>query len=145
MKTGMAVAGLLLILSSLASAEVYRWVDDEGRVHFGDRPPPEAGASEVRLRINTYESPGVRSLDEPFHGTRQVVMYSAEWCAVCRKAKRYFRDNGIAFVEYDVEKSEKGRRDFERLGGRGVPVILVGDKRMNGFSAEAFERMYRAR
>lgn len=34
-----AALALLLTVSSLcASAQVYRWVDEKGRVHFGDRP-----------------------------------------------------------------------------------------------------------
>lgn len=45
-------------------------------------------------------------------------------------------------VEYDVEKSSKGKRDFKRLGGTGVPIILVGQKRLNGFSWETFEKLY---
>ena len=44
------------------------------------------------------------------------------------------RKNGIVFTEYDIEKSTKGRRDFESMKGRGVPIILVGDMRMNGFN-----------
>lgn len=139
------LACLALVLSPASGGEIFRWVDEKGGVHFGDRPPAETEAAEVRLRINSYESPDIQALEESFYSAQQVVMYSAAWCGVCRKAKRYFHDNGISFVEYDVEKSEKGRRDFARLGGRGVPIILVGDRRMNGFSAEAFQRMYRAR
>ncbi|CAN0227825.1 unnamed protein product [Chrysoparadoxa australica] len=33
----LAGAGLALF-TGLASAEIYRWVDDQGRVHYGDRP-----------------------------------------------------------------------------------------------------------
>jgi hypothetical protein len=46
------------------------------------------------------------------------------------------------FSEYDVDKSSKGKRDFKKLGGKGVPVILVGKQRMNGFSAGKFEKIY---
>lgn len=31
-------------------AEVYQWTDAEGRVHFGDRPPQEAKARELRIQ-----------------------------------------------------------------------------------------------
>lgn len=34
----------LVAASSVVSAEVYRWVDPEGRVHFSDRPAPAAEA-----------------------------------------------------------------------------------------------------
>jgi len=45
-------------------------------------------------------------------------------------------------VSYDIETSKKGKRDFIKLKARGVPVILVGKKRMNGFDVRKFEAMY---
>ena len=57
-------------------------------------------------------------------------------------AKAYFKANRIPFVEYDVEKSAKGRRDYKRLRAKGVPVIVVGGKRMNGFSRSGFDQLY---
>jgi len=53
------------------------------------------------------------------------------------------RRKGIRFTEYDIEKSSKGKRLYKNLGARGVPVILVGKKRMNGFSEAGFEKIYR--
>ncbi len=40
---------VLLVVSALltltARGEIYRWVDGDGKVHFGDRPPPRASES----------------------------------------------------------------------------------------------------
>ncbi|MGI9290354.1 MAG: glutaredoxin domain-containing protein [Gammaproteobacteria bacterium] len=69
-------------------------------------------------------------------------MYSTEWCGVCKKARNYFTANDIPFKEYDVEKSTKGARDYKKLNARGVPVILVGKSRLNGFSSGKFENLY---
>lgn len=69
-------------------------------------------------------------------------MYSTTWCGVCKKAKRYFNQNGISYTEYDVEKSAKGKSDFKAMNGTGVPIILIGDARMYGFSPARFERLY---
>jgi glutaredoxin len=74
---------------------------------------------------------------------KKVVMYSAPWCAACKGAKRFFREKGIPFREMDIQKSRLARREFDRLNGRGVPLILVGDKRMNGFSPKSFMKLYR--
>ncbi|MGB1221981.1 MAG: glutaredoxin family protein, partial [Alcanivoracaceae bacterium] len=57
-------------------------------------------------------------------------------------ARRYFKQNNIAFTEHDIEKSEKARKAYDRLNARGVPVILYGRERMNGFSVAGFKRMY---
>ena len=71
-----------------------------------------------------------------------VVMYSAVWCGVCKRARQFFKANKIPFNEYDVETSAKGKKDFARLKGRGVPVILIGKKCMNGFDTARFKQFY---
>lgn len=40
---------LLGLLSVSANAGVYRWVDDKGRTHFGDRPPAESNSEPVKV------------------------------------------------------------------------------------------------
>jgi glutaredoxin len=71
--------------------------------------------------------------------TPEVVMYATSWCPYCAKARAYFKESGIAYVEHDVEKSASARSDFKRLGGRAVPLIVVGREKMNGFSEVGFE------
>lgn len=122
---------------------IHRWTDSAGNVHFGDRPPVAADSEIVKLRINTYTSPSIEALEGIFQTDKRVVMYSASWCGVCKKARRYFEAGHIPFTEYDIETSAQGRRDYRRLGARGVPVILVGSQRLNGFAPASFERLYR--
>jgi len=69
----------------------------------------------------------------------QVVMYATDWCGYCARARAYFEENGIAYTELDIDKSHAAHAQFKRLGGRGVPLILVGRERVNGFSELAFE------
>jgi glutaredoxin len=146
---------LLLCVSSLTivggvQAGIYRWVDADGQVQLSDRPPPKGGAEEVRLPpINTYRGVSVEDFrttrsDRPSGGkAKKVLMYSASWCSVCTRARRYFRAEGIPFRELDVDKSRVARRQYERMNAKGVPVILVGGKRMNGFSVKRFLELYR--
>jgi len=71
-----------------------------------------------------------------------VVMYSTSWCGVCKKARRYFNAENIVFKEYDIEKSKRRRREYDQRGGNGVPLIVVGDEQMSGFSKSRFVQMY---
>lgn len=135
-------------LPALTQAEIYKWVDENGNVHFTDQPPIDKKTEQVTIsKINTYTSPRISTLEfTPARvqtARKRVVMYSTSWCGACKRAKQYFNENGINYVEYDVETNEKGKQDFRELGGRGVPVILVGNKRLNGFSASSFEKIYR--
>ena len=43
----------LLLLPALAAAQIYRWTDADGRVHYGQRPP--AGAEQVDVRPQVLE------------------------------------------------------------------------------------------
>jgi len=40
---------LLFLIGGIALAEVYKWVDESGKVHYGDAPPAESGAESVAL------------------------------------------------------------------------------------------------
>lgn len=71
--------------------------------------------------------------------SRPVVMYATSWCPYCAQARAYFAKNGIAYVEHDVEASAAAHAEFRRLGGRGVPLIFVGEERIDGFNELAFE------
>ena len=51
----MTAALLLLATDAMAKDDVYRWVDEKGVVHFGDRPPKQADAEQ----INIHPSAGV--------------------------------------------------------------------------------------
>jgi hypothetical protein len=42
---------LLLLAASVPAAEVYRWVDEQGKVHYGEHPPPGVkDASRVKVQ-----------------------------------------------------------------------------------------------
>lgn len=137
---------LLLSLTTSLQAGIYTWKDADGRTHFGDRPPVESQAQELELRINTYTSPEIQPREQSTRpakrNNRRVVIYSTDWCGVCKRAKNYFKTRKIPFQEHDVEKSARGKQEFQRLGGKGVPIILVGDQRMHGFSEAGFESLY---
>jgi len=132
---------ITILCASPLHAEMYKWVDEAGKTHFSDSKPRSVSAEPLELKINTYTHV---TIDESiFDVGPEVIMYSASWCGYCKKARRYFNKNKIRFTEYDIEKNARAKRKYDKLHATGVPVILVGKKRMNGFSEEGFERIYR--
>jgi len=70
-----------------------------------------------------------------------VVMYSTAWCGVCKRARKYFEENRIAFEEHDVDQNPVARAEYEKLNPRrSVPTIKIADEVVVGFSAAAVER-----
>ncbi|MGD2116789.1 MAG: glutaredoxin family protein [Chromatiales bacterium] len=135
------IAGLLLyLIAGIAPAEIYKWVDEQGKRHFSDKKPVVGQAETVRLKVNTYSSVsfGKSTADVG----RQVIMYSTGWCGYCKQARQYFSEHQIRYTDYDIENNPTARHAYNKLGAKGVPVILVGNRRMNGFSASGFEQIY---
>lgn len=134
---------LLVLLPTLVSAEIYRWTDAEGRVHFSDEPHNTMPSEQVSVRVNSYESVTYESLGSYTPpNDKRVIMYSTSWCTYCKKARNYFEKNRVRYVEYDIEESSRARGEFDRLGGKGVPLIVVGRTRMSGFSEAGFREIY---
>lgn len=144
---GILFTSLLVSMTwaAVEAGEIHQWKDAQGQVHFGDRAPTNTVSTVVKVKPNVYTSPNIEALGKLVQRSEQVVMYSASWCGYCNKARSYFNRHGVAFSEYDIETSAKGQQDYARLGAHGVPVILVGNQRLNGFSAEAFESIYKRR
>ena len=138
---------LVLGLALSAHAEIYRWVDDQGKVHFGDAPKTD-DAQKVEVRVQTIKTVKVDYLDEWVlelaPRPASVVMYSAPWCGVCKRAAAYFKAKGINYTDKDIDASKAYADEFRRLGGRGVPLLLVGDKKMSGFSQQRFDALYQS-
>jgi glutaredoxin len=146
MKKIIALCALLACIPASAQ-QVYRWVGPDGRVQYSDKPPPGVKASPVESRINSYSgTPVVSGAPPAARAARQpeVRMYATDWCGYCKQARQYFARNGIRYTELDVEKSDAARAEYQRLGARGVPVILVGEQRMNGYSEDRLAAMLKA-
>jgi glutaredoxin len=145
---------LLLCVAALAlpvGAEVMKWTDAQGRVHYGDRPPADKAAQTMAIRGTvsvgdgapvTSRAPSAAS-DEfakavmaPRKG--EVWIYTTPSCSYCRAAKEYMRLKGVAYVEKDISANAANKSEFRAIGGRGVPVTLAGNQRINGYSEEAF-------
>ena len=145
------LALFIFVANPAGSGQLFKWVDDQGQVHYGDNPPENARLKKITGKVSSYTSVSVEDFEyDPGNVTerkrsKQVVMYSTSWCGYCKKAALHFRKNNIPFTEHDIEKSEQAAKEYKKLNGRGVPIILIGDQRMNGFNESTFDQIYHAK
>ena len=137
------------------NAEIYKWVDESGVIHYSETKPENRVAKEIVIKsyqsvsiINEAESSD-QSKDEnkkyqfkPLIKNKKVVIYTTQVCGYCKQAKKYFKSKNIRYREYKIDQSSLAKRKYNKLNARGVPVIFVGKKRMNGFSINGFKRIY---
>ncbi|TBT23890.1 glutaredoxin family protein [Vibrio parahaemolyticus] len=62
-----------------------------------------------------------------------VILYSTEWCGYCDKARNFFIRHNINYIEYDIEKSDWGRKQYDALNGKGIPLILINGSLVQGY------------
>ena len=66
-------------------------------------------------------------------GRQAVGIFTSDSCTYCAAAKQYLTEKAVAFKEFNLDHSDEARQVFGMLGGRGVPLIIVGDQRLVGF------------
>ncbi|MBA1229568.1 glutaredoxin family protein [Pseudomonas viridiflava] len=86
-------------------------------------------------RIEHFVNPPPESVAQSYSQAK-VVMYATDWCGYCKQTRRFLDSKGIPYREYDIEKSEEGRKAYEALGGRGIPLIDVNGTLIRGFAPD---------
>ncbi len=70
----------------------------------------------------------------------EVTVYLTEWCPYCRATRTYLDSIGVAYRPVDIEASEENYREYERQGGTGgIPLVVIGDTRIAGYSIPAMD------
>jgi glutaredoxin 3 len=73
---------------------------------------------------------------------KTVAIYTTNTCKYCAAAKDFFKQNNIAFSEYNVGTDlEKRKEMVEKSGQMGVPVITVDDKVVIGYDEDALKEL----
>jgi mycoredoxin len=58
----------------------------------------------------------------------QIVIYGADWCVDCRRAKNVLAALGVEFGYLEVDKDEAAAaRAVEISGAKSIPVIVFPD------------------
>lgn len=159
---------LIYILTlGISSAEIYKWVDENGVTYYSDSPTQNipgttetendeiqsadpAPADTSPLPDETQKgtlSPDFFNILNETQGdavavnTPTVEIYETSWCVYCKKAKNFFRSRGIDFVTYDIEKDPQAARRMRSLTKRrAVPFVVINGQGISGYAVAEYER-----
>ena len=73
----------------------------------------------------------------------RITLYTAPGCGHCRQLKDFLRRNRIPHGEQDISRSRRAETEFRRLGARGVPVLVIGKERVDGFNPKRLTQVLR--
>lgn len=132
------LACLVLTPSGVQAGELYRWVDTQGKVHYGDAPPADATQIESR-KFSAAPSPGEDLSYEARRAQQNfpVTLYVAENCTeYCDRARNLLIERGIPFAEKVLQTQEEIDVFKALSGSDSVPTLAVGRSFLKGFLAE---------
>ena len=108
----------LILMPALASAQIYRWTDADGRVHFGQRPP--AGAEQI-------ECPQVVERDDQ---TREREARSERFFDARRREQQAAREQASQTRAAREQECQSLRSQLSQLqlGGRFFRNDAAGER-----------------
>ena len=126
----------MLLVACAAQAQVYKWVDANGKVTYSDLPPPKTAVKVETRSFADNDGPAVALPFELAQAVKNmpVVLYTGSPCTPCDDGRSFLRQNGIPFSERTVTTN----RDMEKLnklsGGTQLPILAIGKTRLKGYS-----------
>ncbi|MBI5658290.1 MAG: glutaredoxin family protein [Nitrosomonadales bacterium] len=139
MKSRFILAGILAAaVSNVPAGELYRWVDQSGKVHYGDVPAAEA----VKPEQKKFADPATPDAALPYETRRAreafpVTLYVADNCKEpCQRARDLLNKRGVPFTEKNLVSQEDVDFFRKMSGVETVPVLVVGKNWLKGFWAE---------
>lgn len=72
---------------------------------------------------------------------KRIVLYVSDKCVHCKAAQQYLDAKKIPYRLTDA-KTQRGRKELQAIGAKGVPVIKIADQYLFGFDIKAFDKMF---
>ncbi len=141
-----ALTGILALILTLATAanaqEIFRWVDKDGKVHYGDSLPPPAETKSVqtkKLVDSVIEQEAIPFGVSTAMKNNPVTLYANNCGEGCANAKALLARRGIPFTEKNPETDAAAATALKALvGALQVPTIQIGANSLTGFEAEGW-------
>lgn len=120
-----------------------QWQDRVGFVEMDSAPPlSPIMAQQTRDRRYAASASKLRSTRQvAARMPSQIVLYSADWCGWCQKAKRHLDGMGVNYEIRDIDIPENLDALVAKTGQKGIPVLDVGGRVVTGFSPAQYEQL----
>ena len=134
------IFGVLVAVAAgaVAAAQLYRWVDDKGRVEWRDPPPPKSAKNVEKRNItgSTIETSTPSYSAQLAAKNFPVTLWAYDCGDPCKDARALLARRGVPYTEKDPRSDLKA---FEKLtGSTNVPVLYVGSNKVTGYLASTW-------
>lgn len=142
------LAGVMAFAAAgAADAQLYRWTDPSGRVHFTDTPPPPNARNVQKKPGGTGPAQSAPAAPNDPYVVQQarrnapVTLYTAPGCDPCSSARKLLNERGVPFKEVSVVDEAGAAALKNAVGGATVPTIVVGTTSQMGFEQGLYQAL----
>ncbi len=130
-----------MLVAAAAYAQLYRWIDQNGKVHYSDTPPPASARNVERKKLSGSVIDTSQMPYEEQMAARNfpITLYTSPSCKEgCDQARTLLNKRGLPFKEVSVFDQETNDLLKKVSGGNQIPVLTVGQQVQKGFEAAGF-------
>ena len=143
MRLSLLATTLLAGAIGTADAQLYKWVDQDGKVTYADTPPPKDAKDALKKNYTDNVTPAEAEL--PF-GVKDaikrnpVTLYANACGQLCDQARALLTTRGIPFADRNPETNKAARDTLnEAAGGMPIPTLTVGARVLKGFAESEWQ------
>ncbi len=135
----MLALSLLLAMAS-AQAQLYKWTDAQGKVHYTDTPPPPAA---TKAEVKNF-SGGGGNVELPYllseaSRNNPVTVFTAGACDQCDQLRSMLKARGIPYSEKTVNSADDHAALKQAGGTNLLPFGVIGRNKLVGYDASAWQ------
>ncbi len=137
------MAAVYAATGAAQATDLYRWVDKNGVVHYGDVPLVE-GAEQVKVNVQGEEPASGVSADVPYEARVAaqhfpVSLYVFEGCDdLCKQSRAYLKQRKVPYTEHVLKTQAEFEAFRQKNHIEGLPALSVGNKWLTGFEPGAW-------
>lgn len=131
------------LASTLAVAQLYRWVDPQGKIHYSDLPPPATAKDTQRIKVPA-KAPEEGKMSYELEQAKKnfpVTLFVTDCGDACTKARELLTQRAVPHATKNPYQPEDAEALKKLTGGAlEVPVLLIGKTILRGFEKTQWHR-----
>jgi glutaredoxin len=132
MKRSMIFLVSMVLAGQALAVEMYRWVDEKGRVQYSDQRPP-SNARNVQIIGKSGARTDLVAPEADKNAKPPVTLYSSGCGAPCDQAKALLDQRAIPYTIKDATDPAVASEVKKLTGAQEVPVLTIGSNVHKGF------------
>lgn len=129
----------MVFLSTAHAGELYRYIDNNGRVQYSDKY--DADAEQLKLGNEPTVEEALPYETQKAKQFFPVTLYTSDECgAPCNDARQLLIDRAIPFAEDKLATKEAYDEFFKSSGSNQAPTMSVGKTWVKGFHVEQWHK-----